>query len=105
VYNDIVNEHLSVLLSAYNYCKFTTEVRAYILGLPRRKLYGVLQVVDSLLLRDKIPGRIAVLVRDLVRKLGDGKDNTSGQANKKRKYIKVCFHKGMDMVNLPSLSK
>jgi hypothetical protein len=61
--------------------------------------------VDSHLSDDKIPGRIVVLVRDLVRfRTPPSSSKTRHEHTGNRKFLKVLFHsKGIDMVNLPSL--
>ena len=42
-------------------------MRAFLLGLPRRKLGNVGKVVDDFMLHNEIPGRIGIFIRDLVR--------------------------------------
>ena len=77
---------------------------AYNLGLPRRKLDIVRKVIDNHLSEDRIPGRIAILVRDLIQFRTPPSSNARDMHVEKRNFINVLFHsKGMDMVNLPSL--
>ena len=64
--NVVIDDCLSRMLAAYKCCSFSSKLRAYILGLPRRKLDIVRKVIDSHLSEDRIPGRIAILVRDLI---------------------------------------
>ena len=88
IYDTIV-ECLSELLLAYKDCSFS-------LGIPRRKLYVILQTISELLLQDKIPRRILVMVRDFTKNISQ-----SDKTNNNRGFLKVLFHsKGMDMVNL-----
>ena len=87
---------------AYKDCSFSTKIRA---GIPRTKLYVILQTISELLLQDKIPGCIVVMVRDLVSFRYPSKNiSQSDKTNNNRGFLKVLFHnKGMDMVNLSSL--
>ena len=68
-----------------------TSMRTCLLGLPRRKLSEVEKVLDS---HREIPGRIGVLVRDLIR----FRIPSHSLINSKNRFL---FR--MDMVNLPSL--
>ena len=58
--------NLERILLSYNSPSFSKQFRAYIFSLPRRKLRLVLQVTEGLLLKEEIPGRIAMLATDLV---------------------------------------
>ena len=75
-------------------------------GLPCRKLSEALRVLNDYLLREALPGRIAVFIRDLVRFRNHSRPSNSqlGEHSSNPRFIKVLFHsKGMDMMNLPSL--
>ena len=84
----------------YECCNFTRDMRAYLLGLPRRKLGNVGKVVDDFMLHNEIPGCISIFIRDLIRYRSSSGNSTipiGGNGNKK--FIKVLFHsKGMNMV-------
>ena len=104
VHNVVIDDCLSRMLASYKCCSFSTKLRVYILGLPCRKLDIVRKVIDSHLSEDRIPGRIAILVRDLIRFRTPPSSNARDMHVEKRKFINILFHsKGMDMVNLPSL--
>ena len=66
MFNDTITERFTELLLAYKDQSFSTKIRTFVLGLPRRKLGVVLQITTECLLQDKITGRIAVMIRDLV---------------------------------------
>ena len=90
MYNTLVDECVSELLSSYKCCGFTTKLRTFILGLPRRKLNEALRIVDSHLSDDKIPGRIVVLVRDLVRfRTPPSSSKNRDEQTANRKFLKV----------------
>ena len=103
----ITNDNdLSRLLGTYMSGSSTRDLRTYVFGLPRRKLSEVLRVLNDYLLRETLPGRIAVFIRDLVRfRNHSGPNNNQlGEHNSNKRFFKVLFHsKGMDMINLPSL--
>ena len=54
-----------VLLS-YGSPEFGKKFRSFVMSLPKRKLCDVLWVSEELLLENKIPSRVAMLVRDVV---------------------------------------
>ena len=62
------------------------------------------KIIDSHLSADRIPGRIAILVRDHIRFRTPLSSNARDIHVEKRKFTNVLFHsKGMHMVNLPPL--
>ena len=68
----------------------------------------MLCVTEELLLSDRIPCRIALLVRDLVayrnRVQVSLHNSIHNSIDKKQGFVNVLFHnKGMDMINLPSI--
>ena len=104
VHNVVIDDCLSRMLASYKCCSFSSKLRVYIIVLPRRKLDIVRKVINSHLSEGRIPGRIAILVRDLIWFRTPPSSNARDMDIEKRKFINVLFHsKGMDMVNLPSL--
>ena len=105
-YDYLIQENVTCILLNYNSCHFSREIRTYVLGLPRRKLQLILLVTEELLLNDRIPSCVAMLIRDLVsyrnRVSFDSQDSSLNNNN--RGFMNIYFHnKGIDMVNLPSI--
>ena len=107
VHNEQIKECVRELLLTYKTPSFSKSIRTYIQRLPRRKLFIVVCATEELQLSDRIPCRIALLVRDLVAYRNRVKvsiNNSVDNNNKKQGFVNVLFHnKGMDMINLPSI--
>ena len=105
-----VTEQITNTIMTYKNKNSTFHLRANILNLPRNKLRIVLIVTERLVLEEKIPNRILLLVKDLIAYKFRGKvalNLASAHRGKKdtcKCYINVIFHdKGMDMLNLPRI--
>ena len=66
MHNEQIKEYVRELLLTYKTPSFSKSICTYIQRLPRRKLFIVVCATEELLLSDRIPCRIALLVRDLV---------------------------------------
>ena len=80
------------LLLTYKTPSFSKSIRTYIQCLPHRKLFTVLCATEELLLSDRIPCRIALLVRDLVayrNRVQVSLHNSIDNSNKKQGFVNV----------------
>ena len=103
-YNEEIMYHTRELLLSYNSVKFSITLCTFIMSLPRKKLKEVLLINEELVLEDRIPSRIAMLVRDLVSYRNRVSSNSNNSSVDKINNSGIYFHnKGIDMINLPTI--
>ena len=104
---ECLRQRFKVLLDTYKSPTFSHNIRTFLCTLPKRWLRQVWHVTEEFQLDDKIPSRIAMLVRDIVasrNKVHMGNKEVSSDNKMNRMYLNVLFHnKGIEMINIPGI--
>ena len=95
------------LVVDYKTSSFTFRLKSYIMRLPKYKVRVAADVIYRLVVSERIPNRILLLVNDLMShrfRVVTASKVESVMTDIKRSYLNVLFHnKGMDKIDLPRI--
>ena len=103
-----LTEEVDTLLADYKCCNFCFRMRTFVLGLPRKYLLMLLNILENWLASHDIPARIPLMVKDMIAYRKRAPNRPTDEVDKKRKQVHgvmvVHFHnKGIEMVDLPKI--
>ena len=97
-------EEVDTLLADYNVC---FRLRTFVLGLPRKYLLLLLNILENWLASHDIPASIPLMVKDMIAYRKRAPNRPTDEMDKKRKQVygvMVVFHnKSIEMVDLPKI--
>ena len=82
-----LTEEVDTLLADYKCCNFCFRIRTFVLGLPRKYLLLLLNILENRLTSHDIPARIPLMIKDTIAYRKRAPNRPPDEVDKKRKQV------------------